>query len=99
MKLEDAFKAVFADESKVSVGEVAKTLSVILLAGENRLDSIKNVKNKVTKGEWNAFVNSISTSFLASIYVNAAESDEEKRKRLDMMSEATKGLLKAGGEA
>lgn len=93
-KMEDVFAVVFADKSEVCVGDVAKTFATILMIGENNLDSIKNAKAKLTIGEWNAFVNSISSSFLTSLYVNAAETEGERAKRLRAVTEAAKDLLK-----
>lgn len=98
-RIEDLFVSMLSDESMVSVGMVTRTFTTIFTLGEQNLDSFKNVKERLTVGEWNAFVNAISSSFLTTIYINSAESKEERERRVGEVTMASNGFLKGVVEA
>lgn len=61
-------KILEEDGNSYSMEEIMRTLALSFEGYESRSKTVKSVKSKVTKGEWNSLVNGIMMSFLVSLH-------------------------------
>lgn len=90
---EEMLKKIALCEDKLTVKEACGLFISNWDGLEKHTNSIKNVKNKVSEGEWNAFVNAILFTLFGSFYFNCEISEEEQKKRAQEFYETFKDLI------
>lgn len=83
----DLMKLVREDECKLKVGQITEIYAGTLYMLVENTKFGRNIKENMSE-DFLCFVKSLTHSFLATIYVNAAPTEQEKRKRLATLENA-----------
>lgn len=64
------------DKNNYTFKEVAEVFVMTFDGYQEKSKTCKNIKSKITEGEWNSFINGITTSFLLSLHTSKMSVDE-----------------------
>ena len=89
-QLERLKKILEEDNNTYTMKEIMTTFAMFFDGYEKKSETVKRVKSKITKEEWNSLINGITMSFFMSLHASKL-SVEEALKLAD-----TEGLLGIG---
>ena len=69
MTQEDLLRKILNDDiEQFSIQEIFEIFVIIFDAFEKNSRTVESIKSKITKNEWNSFVNGLTISLFASLY-------------------------------
>ena len=88
----DLLKTIKSDSNEISVGIASELFVDTLHLLEEHTNTFKEVKARLSSGEWTAFINAILLSYLSSLYATAAKDEKEREKRVKLLAKVNGDL-------
>lgn len=77
MTQEDLLRKILNDDiEQFSIQEIFEIFVIIFNGFEKNSRTVKSIKSKITKNEWNSFVNGLTISLFASLYASTLSEEE-----------------------
>ena len=92
MTQEDLLRKILNDDiEQFSIQEIFEIFVIIFDAFEKNSRTVESIKSKITKNEWNSFVNGLTISLFASLY--ASKLSEEEALKLGEKLDGVLGVM------
>ena len=92
MTQEDLLRKILNDDiEQFSIQEIFEIFVIIFNAFEKNSRTVESIKSKITKNEWDSFVNGLTISLFASLY--ASKLSEEEALKLGEKLDGVLGVM------
>ena len=77
MTQEDLLRKILNDDiEQFSIQEIFEIFVIIFNGFEKNSRTVESIKSKITKNEWNSFVNGLTISLFTSLYASKLSEEE-----------------------